>query len=94
MKKFCQNCGTEQSPTNSICIECGKRPFVTFTEKDNGNLNPAVQVISFCFPLVGGIIYLYHKNSSPQKSKDACTAASWGFLVGLIIQILSTAAGA
>ena len=94
MSKFCQNCGAEQSLTNSICTECGKPPFVTFKENDNSELDTVVKVVSFCIPLVGAILYFVHKNSAPQKSKDACTAAAWGFLVNLILQIIATALGA
>ena len=94
MSKFCQNCGAEQSLTNSICSECGKPPFVVFNEKDNYELDIAVKVVSFCIPLVGGILYFVHKNSAPQKSKDACSAALWGMLVNFILQIIATVSGA
>tara|TARA_B100000795_G_C22501997_1_gene324329 strand:- start:77 stop:361 length:285 start_codon:yes stop_codon:yes gene_type:complete len=93
MSNFCQNCGAEQLPNNTLCTECGKTPFITFKENDNSELDTVVKVVSFCVPLIGGILYFVHKNSAPQKSKDACTSASWGIVIGILIQIIATAAG-
>jgi hypothetical protein len=92
MNKYCQHCSHEQHASNTLCPQCGKTPFVTFEEKDNSGLDPIVKVISFCVPLIGGILFFVHKGSSPNKSKDACTAACWGMLIGFILQIFAVIA--
>ena len=57
-------------------------------DKNESDLNSGVQVISFCFPFVGGILWLVHMNKAPKKSKQACYAALWGMGVGLALNII------
>ena len=45
-------------------------------------------MVSFCFPVVGGILYFSHQNKAPQKSQDACHMALWGFGIGFILNII------
>ena len=40
------------------------------TKKEEEDLNGLVKVLSFCFPFVGGLVYLNHKGSSPKKNKS------------------------
>ena len=101
MNKFCQHCGEEQDESNEICVKCGKIPFQNIqqveefndiNQKDDSDLETGVKVISFCFPIVGGILWLVHMNKAPKKSKAACVSAVWGIVIGIIINILSTIA--
>ncbi len=63
-----------------------------FTAEDvrEDKLSTGLQIVSFCFPLIGGIIYLWHKDKSPIKAKAACTAALWGFGLGILLNIIAT----
>ena len=56
-------------------------------------LSTALTVISFCFPIVGAIIYFTSKDDRPQRAKTACNAALWGFALGVVMRIISMAAG-
>jgi hypothetical protein len=51
-------------------------------------LDTALKVVSFCFPIVGIILYFVHKTKNPRKASQACTAAVWGFVIGIVINII------
>ena len=59
-------------------------------EKKEEDLETIYQVLSFCFPFIGGIIWLVNIKSSPNKAKTACTAA----LIGIGLSLLLNIAGA
>tara|TARA_B100000780_G_C20663708_1_gene264213 strand:- start:103 stop:312 length:210 start_codon:yes stop_codon:yes gene_type:complete len=64
------------------------------TQSNQDELNSGLQVLSFCFPFIGGIIWLSNKSNSPKKAKSACHAALWGMGLGLLMQIFATIGGA
>ncbi len=59
-------------------------------ENPHDKLNTALQVVSFCIPLVGAIIYFSEKDKYPNKAKTACHAALWGFGIGILLNIIAT----
>ena len=91
---FCEKCGEVVKDKAVVCINCGFS-LQSNTESDVNNepLNGGVKVVSFCFPLVGAILFFVHQNSAPQKSKDACQMALWGVGLGFLINILTAIAG-
>lgn len=58
--------------------------------KDNGpdDLHIGLKIASFCFPIVGAILYFVKKDNEPKAAKQACNLALIGFGVGLIINII------
>jgi len=56
-------------------------------------LSTGLQVLSFCIPIAGAIIYFNNKGTNPNKAKSACHAALWGFGIGVLINIIATLAG-
>jgi len=100
---FCEKCGKEVLDEAIVCVHCGcslnsitdLQSILENIESDVNNepLNGGVQVLSFCFPIVGGIVWMVHKNSAPQKSKDACVCALWGVGVNLVLNILFAIGG-
>lgn len=91
---FCEKCGKEVHDEAVVCVHCGcSLKSSTELSADNEPLNGAVKVVSFCFPIVGGILYFVHMNKAPQKSKDACHMALWGFGIGIVIQVIGALAG-
>ena len=64
------------------------------SNQPNDKLGTGLQVLSFCFPIVGAIIYFVNKENKPQKAKSACHAALWGFGISLVLNILARVAGA
>jgi hypothetical protein len=91
---FCEKCGKEVLDEAIVCVHCGcSLNSTTESDVNNEPLNGGVQVLSFCFPIVGGIVWMVHKNSAPQKSKDACVCALWGVGVNLVLNILFAIGG-
>ena len=87
---FCEKCGKEVHDEAVVCVHCGcSLKSSAELSADNEPLDGVVKVVSFCFPIVGGILYFVHMNKSPQKAKDACNMALWGIGVGIVLNILS-----
>lgn len=55
-------------------------------------LGIALTIVSFCFPIVGAILYFVHKGKSPEKANTACYAALGGLALGILIRVLTMAA--
>lgn len=49
-------------------------------------------IVSFCFPIIGAILYFVHKGKSPEKANTACYAALGGLVLGIIIRVATMAA--
>ena len=95
---FCEKCGKEVNNEAVVCVHCGCSLKSTGdnTESSNVNNEPldgVVKVVSFCFPIVGGVLYFVHQNKAPQKSKDACHMALWGIGVSILLNIIAAMAG-
>ncbi len=56
-------------------------------------LHTGLKIVSFCFPIVGAILYFVNKDKYPKKAKSACTLALWGFGIGILINIIITVLG-
>jgi len=59
-------------------------------ENPDDKLSTGLQVLSFCIPLAGGIIYFSNKEKYPNKAKEACHAALWGFGIGIALNLIAT----
>ena len=66
---------------------------LTPNENPNDKLSTGLQILSFCIPLAGAIIYFTNKKDNPNKAKAACNAAIIGFVVGIILQVIATVVG-
>ena len=63
-------------------------------KNSNDKLSTGLQILSFCIPLAGAIIYFSSKSEKPNKAKTACHAALWGLGISVLIQIIATLSGA
>jgi hypothetical protein len=59
-------------------------------ENPDDRLSTGLQVLSFCIPIAGAIIYFSEKDKYPNKAKAACHAALFGLGVGILINIVVT----
>jgi hypothetical protein len=57
------------------------------------DLGVGLKIVSFCFPIVGAVLYFVWKNDHPKKSKQACNFALIGFAIGVVINIILAVAG-
>ena len=60
--------------------------------KPKEELGIPLTIVSFCFPIVGAILYFVHKGKSPDKANTACYAALAGLVVGILIRVATMAA--
>lgn len=57
---------------------------------EEDDLHMGLQVLSFCIPLAGAIIYFTtDRQRYPNRAQQACTAALWGIGVSLLLNILT-----
>ncbi len=61
-------------------------PFQDMNHVDD--LGTGLKIVSFCFPIVGFILYFVKKNEQPVSAKQACTFGLIGFTLGLIFNII------
>lgn len=68
-----------------------KEPEVIIKEvkvdKKEEDLAVGYQILSFCFPFIGAIIWLVNIKSSPKKASTACTASLIGIGLSLLVNI-------
>ena len=95
----CPKCGTQNADGVQFCTNCGAnlqtQGAVEPTPAARQQTNPAQEesvgalgILFFCIPLIGAIMYFVWKDDKPKKSKQACTLAIWGVVVGIIFQVI------
>ncbi len=91
--KFCSKCGKEIHDDAVMCIHCGCAVAQANTAPNvNDAPSAGLAVLGFFIPLVGLILYLVNKESSPQKAKSAGKGALIGFIVSVVVSIIYGAA--
>tara|TARA_B100000780_G_C21018455_1_gene408083 strand:+ start:380 stop:1003 length:624 start_codon:yes stop_codon:yes gene_type:complete len=66
-----------------------EKKLVSKQSKDE--LETVYQIVSFCFPFIGAIIWLVNMKSSPKKAKTACYAALLGIGISFLINVVAGA---
>ncbi len=81
--KFCVKCGKEMLDEAVVCTNCGC-PVAPMPNIPNYNDAPSFgfALLGFFFPIVGLILWLVYKDTSPLKARSA----GKGALVAAIIQ--------
>ncbi len=69
-----------------------QQDLLTPQENPDDKLSTGLQVLSFCIPLAGTIIYFSEKGKYPNKAKAACHAALWGMGIGILLNLIATMA--
>jgi hypothetical protein len=57
---------------------------VSSKNEEKDELGTGMSIVSFCFPIVGGIVWLANMKSSPNKASTACWCAVAGIIIGVI----------
>lgn len=57
---------------------------------DQEELSMLLKIVCFLIPLVGLILYFVWKKDYPVKSKSACQMALFGFIAGIIINVIAS----
>lgn len=87
---FCSKCGKEVHDEAVVCVHCGCaiKNVTASIANANDAPNTGFAVLGFFIPLVGLILYLINKDTSPLKAKSAGKGALIGFCVGLAFSII------
>lgn len=91
----CTICGKENSPEATACDECGT-PLNIHTENEANPINKKEKVsfgwklLSFCFPLIGLILFVVKKKDSPAMAKTCGKSALIGFILSIVMSIVMT----
>jgi len=88
---FCKNCGKEIDDKASICIHCGVATHTKPQIVDNGGFG--YELLGFCIPIVGLILFLVWKDTKPKTSKAAGVAALASVVIVILFYVLIFVAG-
>ncbi len=86
---FCKKCGAQIDDAAAVCPQCGA-PTVEQTVTPGDAPSIGIAVLGFFFPLIGLILYLVWKDTSPLKAKSAGKGALIGVIVSVVLSIIWT----
>ncbi len=96
---FCVGCGATLKPTGATggnAFGTPPPPPPPHPSGGPGNdpgADTVIKIVSFCFPIVGLILYFVWKQEKPKSANDVCKFAAIGFGVGVVLYILLAALG-
>lgn len=89
---YCSNCGNKLNGNEDVCLKCGVM-VKKGTTSNNINVEdkPLVilNILSFINPVVGLILYLSMKKSTPNRAKKCGKYAIIGTIVSVVIFIIA-----
>lgn len=89
---FCKNCGNEIDDKAFCCPKCGVLTRDNNTAVTAGNVNDkpstGFAVLGFFIPLVGLILWLLWKDTTPLKAKSCGKGALIGVIVSVVFWII------
>lgn len=85
--KYCSQCGKELVDEAVICPTCGaSQGNISSGKIDHKSFGYAL--LGFCIPLVGLILYLVWKDTTPLKAKSAGKGALISVTLGIVFTII------
>lgn len=85
--KFCSHCGAQIDDNAVICVKCGCSVAQKGSDLQDAP-STGFAVLGFFFPLVGLILYLVWKSTSPLKAHSCGKGALIGFIVGIVSSVV------
>ena len=94
---YCKNCGTQLDDNAVICPNCGCATD-NFYKNGAHNAQNSIEndapsagfaVLSFCFPLVGLILYLVWQNTMPLRAKSCGKGALVGVIAAAAVSLIA-----
>ena len=80
--KFCSKCGKEIHDEAVMCIHCGCATEQSVIKPADSDVpSGGFWALGFFIPLLGLILYLVNKDTSPLKAKSAGKGALVGFII-------------
>lgn len=91
---FCEKCGAQLEANSTFCASCGSAVATTNNNAVKEEGSPVGwAILSFLIPLVGLILFITWKDSKPKTAKVCGIAALVGFVLNLLLSIISIASG-
>lgn len=85
---FCKNCGTEIDDKAYVCPKCGVKTTSIPAPAADDAPSAGFGVLGFFLPLIGFILWLIWKDSSPLKAKSCGKGALIGVIVSIAFSII------
>ena len=86
--KFCSKCGKELMDEAVVCPGCGCAQDARFMQSQKDSSSFGWAFLGFCIPVVGLILYLVWKDSTPLRAKSAGKGALVSVIVSVVFYIL------
>ncbi|MBQ7822085.1 MAG: zinc ribbon domain-containing protein [Clostridia bacterium] len=86
--KYCSKCGKELIDEAVVCPACGAPTDGQNKPAANDGKSFGFALLGFCIPIVGLILYLVWKDSTPLKAKSAGKGALVSVIVSVVIYII------
>ena len=85
---YCSNCGNKLNGNEDICLKCGVMVKKNTTNNTEDKPLVILNILSFLNPVVGLILYLSLKSSTPNRAKKCGKYALIGTIVLVVIFII------
>lgn len=85
---YCRHCGEEINDNAVICPKCGCSTNSIKTGIENDSSSIGYAFLGFFIPIVGLILYLLWKNSSPLRAKSAGQGALISVIISAILIVI------
>ncbi len=85
---FCKNCGAEISDEAYVCPKCGVKTNGNKKVEADDAPSTGFAVLGFFLPLIGFILWLIWKETSPLKAKSCGKGALIGIIVNVVISLI------
>lgn len=83
--KYCQKCGAEMEDAAEYCPKCGASGNMSGAQAAAPDVpSTGLNVLSFFFPIVGLILFLVWKETTPLRATAAGKWALIGFIAGIV----------
>ena len=83
---YCVKCGNKIDENQKYCTSCGyNQEKATNNNNNNDTSNVGLNIVGFLWPLIGLVIFLCIKDTTPKKAKKI---GKWA-LIGLIAKIIT-----
>lgn len=94
--KFCSKCGSQINDNDNFCPMCGTPVVKEFSNQSYYNHNNylthntdensvGLNILSFCIPIVGLVLYIVLKDKEPIKAKGCGKWTLISFIINLIL---------
>lgn len=86
--KYCNQCGAELVDQAVICPSCGASQGSVSGSSAADHKSFGYALLGFCIPIVGLILWLVWKDSTPLRASSAGKGALISFILGIVFLII------